>query len=139
LALELTESTLMENNEMAGDMLEILDKQTIQLHLDDFGTGYSSLGRLQHFPISTIKIDRSFVQRITPDGRQPEIVRAIILLGRELQLEVIAEGIEQEHQIAMLEELGCTLGQGFYLGRPMSAQEIEQILIKSIPVDVAEK
>jgi EAL domain-containing protein (putative c-di-GMP-specific phosphodiesterase class I) len=124
LALELTESTLMDNNELAGEMLDLLDKQTIQLHLDDFGTGYSSLGRLQHFPISTIKIDRSFVQGINPNGHQPEIVRAIILLGRELQLDVIAEGIEQEHQMALLNELGCTLGQGFYLGRPVVKNQL---------------
>jgi diguanylate cyclase (GGDEF)-like protein/PAS domain S-box-containing protein len=128
LAFELTESTLMENNELAGEVLDMLDRRAIQLHLDDFGAGYSSLGRLQHFPISTIKIDRSFVEKITPDGRQPEIVRAIIMLGRELQLDVIAEGIEQKHQIALLHDLGCTLGQGFYLGRPMSSMEVDQML-----------
>jgi diguanylate cyclase (GGDEF)-like protein/PAS domain S-box-containing protein len=138
LALELTESTLMENNDLTAEVLELLDNQTIQLHLDDFGTGYSSLGRLQHFPISTIKIDHTFVDKITPGGQQPEIVRAIILLGRELQLDVIAEGIEQEHQITLLGELGCNLGQGFFLGRPVSSQEVTNLLAQTVQADMRE-
>ena len=85
----------------------------MRLAIDDFGTGYSSLSYLHRFPIDILKIDRSFVSRLTEAGDGPELARAVVMLGDTLGLETVAEGIEQEDQVAELLELGCVAGQGF--------------------------
>ena len=93
----------------------------VSFSLDDFGTGYSSLSYLSTLPITSLKIDRSFVQRLQGDAKDAEVVRAVITLGHALGKTVIAEGIETPAQLAQLREMGCELGQGYLLARPLTA------------------
>ena len=113
LVIELTESTIMHNTEDNLTRLQALKALGVRLAIDDFGTGYSSLSYLHRFPIDILKIDRSFVSRLTESGDGPELARAVVMLGDTLGLETVAEGIEQEDQVAALLELGCVAGQGF--------------------------
>jgi diguanylate cyclase (GGDEF)-like protein/PAS domain S-box-containing protein len=119
LTLEITESVLMHSSEATLERLQALKSLGLNLAIDDFGTGYSSLGYLQQFPIDVLKIDRSFVEAVgTPDA-DPVLARAIIALGRTLQIETVAEGIERPEQRDGLRTLGCTMGQGYLFARPM--------------------
>jgi sensor c-di-GMP phosphodiesterase-like protein len=104
------------------ERLRALKGLGLNLAIDDFGTGYSSLGYLQQFPIDVLKIDRSFVEAVGIDGSDPVLARAIIALGRTLQIETVAEGIVRPEQRVGLRALGCTLGQVFYFARPMPPQ-----------------
>ncbi len=113
LVIELTESTIMHNTEINLERFRELKALGVRLAIDDFGMGYSSLSYLHRFPIDILKIDRSFVSRLTETGDGPELARAVVMLGKTLGLETIAEGIEQEDQVAELLELGCVAGQGF--------------------------
>jgi diguanylate cyclase (GGDEF)-like protein/PAS domain S-box-containing protein len=113
LVIELTESTIMHNTEVNLARLQELKALGVRLAIDDFGTGYSSLSYLHRFPIDILKIDRSFVSRLTETGDGPELARAVVMLGDTLGLETVAEGIEQEDQVAALLDLGCVAGQGF--------------------------
>ena len=122
LALEITESALMENIDLASQILEELKGFGVKIHIDDFGTGYSSLGRLQKLPINTIKIDRSFIQQIDQTAEQHDLVRAISILSRELGLEMVAEGIEEEYQLKYLVDLQCNLGQGYLFSKPLEPE-----------------
>lgn len=122
LTLEITESVLMHTSESTLERLRALKALGLNLAIDDFGTGYSSLGYLQQFPIDILKIDRSFVEAVGTEHGDPVLARAIIALGRTLQIETIAEGIERPEQREGLRTLGCTLGQGYHFARPMSAQ-----------------
>ena len=128
LRLEITESTFMENAELAARILADLQQIGVQFQIDDFGTGYSSLSYLQQFPINTIKIDRTFIGRIGRDGHNSEIVRTILTLARDLGMGTIAEGIETEDQLAQLKNLDCQLGQGFLIARPMEPSRVENLL-----------
>jgi diguanylate cyclase (GGDEF)-like protein/PAS domain S-box-containing protein len=128
LALEITESVIMENAQFAIGMLADLQARGIQLIIDDFGVGYSSLAYLQHFPVETLKIDRSFVSRLTAAGENTEIVRAILTLARDLGMEPIAEGVETEAQRDQLKLLGCRLAQGYLFAHPLPAAEAEALL-----------
>ena len=119
LHLEITETSLMLDLESTGRTLRQLRDADIQLHVDDFGTGYSSLSYLCRFPIRTLKIDRSFVRQMTYSGENMEVVRTIVQLARNPGHGVIAEGIETEGQLALLQNLGCDLGQGYLLSRPL--------------------
>jgi len=121
LVVELTESTIMSNTEANLEHLQKLKALGIRLALDDFGTGYSSLSYLHRFPIDILKIDRSFVSRLTTSDNGSELARAVITLGSTLGLDIVAEGIELEQQIASLLELGCVAGQGFFFAeaRPL--------------------
>jgi diguanylate cyclase (GGDEF)-like protein/PAS domain S-box-containing protein len=126
--LEITENVLMEN---AVSMINILNKIRelgVGLHVDDFGTGYSSLSYLQQFPIDTLKIDYSFINRIGSNGDGAEIVKTILVLARELSVDTIAEGIETENQMVQLRQLDCHYGQGFYFGKPMDPDMVAEIL-----------
>jgi EAL domain-containing protein (putative c-di-GMP-specific phosphodiesterase class I) len=124
----MTESSLIPDVSTALDVLGSLRRLGVSLLMDDFGTGYSSLSYLHSFPIDVLKIDRSFVGRMT-EGEQPlQIVRTIIELARVLGMDVVAEGIETEEQYHLLRELGCRLGQGFLFARPMSADAITELL-----------
>ncbi|WP_206603123.1 GGDEF/EAL domain-containing response regulator [Leptolyngbya ohadii] len=118
LKLEITETVLMENAELAIAILNQLRQIGVQLAIDDFGTGYSSLSYLHRLPIDTLKIDRSFISKIDQDGEQLAIVRTIITLAWNLGMEVIAEGIETPKQLAQLKALRCEYGQGFLFAKP---------------------
>ena len=113
LVIELTESTIMYNTDANLERFHRLKALGVRLAIDDFGTGYSSLSYLHRFPIDILKIDRSFVSRLTNSDNGPELARAVITLGETLGLDTVAEGIELEPQVAALLELGCVAGQGF--------------------------
>jgi diguanylate cyclase (GGDEF)-like protein len=129
LELEITEGVLMENFEQKGDsFLRGLTADGVRLALDDFGIGYSSLAYLRHLPVRTIKIDRSFVRDLGQDPDALALVRAIVTLGHSLRKRVVAEGVENAIQLALLRELGCDEAQGFYIARPMDAEHLEGLL-----------
>ena len=132
LKLEVTESTVMEYSEKASDVLNALDRLGVHLSTDDFGTGYSSLSYLQTFPFDRLKIDRSFVDKLGTNKKSDAIVKTILMLGTNLGMEVVAEGIETIGQLELLQDLGCRLGQGFYFSRPVDASDAEK-LISDIP------
>ena len=125
LVIELTESVLMQNSEAVLATLTALKALGVRIAIDDFGTGYSSLTYLHRFPIDILKIDRSFVERLGSVDGGEDFARAIITLGNTLDLEVVAEGIELEHQQRGLIELGCVAGQGYYYSKPALLHEIE--------------
>jgi len=128
LELELTESTLMEHQSQALETLQELDKMGIHISIDDFGTGYSSLAYLKRLPISTLKIDRSFVKDVPGDQDDEEIVKAIIAMGHSLNLNVVAEGVEERDQLSFLRWQKCDLMQGYLLAKPMDAAAMEEFL-----------
>jgi EAL domain-containing protein (putative c-di-GMP-specific phosphodiesterase class I) len=123
IEFEITESMLMSNMRKSITMLKKLRAQGIQIALDDFGTGYSSLTYLKHFPVNSLKIDRSFLQDVTTDPDDAAIVKGIIALAHSMQIKVIAEGIEQDDQLQFLKTAGCDDGQG-YLFAPGQAVDI---------------
>ena len=124
LVIELTESTIMHNTELNLDRFRELKALGVKLAIDDFGMGYSSLSYLHRFPIDILKIDRSFVSRLTEQDDGPELARAVVMLGETLGLETVAEGIEHEDQVAKLLELGCVAGQGFLFARSSSLEAV---------------
>jgi EAL domain-containing protein (putative c-di-GMP-specific phosphodiesterase class I) len=128
LKLEVTENTVMEYSERAQAVLNDLDLLGVQLSTDDFGTGYSSLSYLQSFPFDRLKIDRSFVDRIGKNKKSDTIVKTILMLGANLGMEVVAEGIETIGQLEFLQDLGCRFGQGYYFSRPVCAAEAERLI-----------
>jgi len=128
LGLEMTESSLIPNVGTAMEVLSSLRRLGVSLLMDDFGTGYSSLSYLNSFPFDVLKIDRSFIGRMTT-GEQPlQIVRTIIELARVLGMDVVAEGIETHEQYRLLRQMGCRFGQGFLFARPMSAEALTGLL-----------
>jgi EAL domain-containing protein (putative c-di-GMP-specific phosphodiesterase class I) len=129
LELEITETTLMENPERTIKLLDQLYGLGLHLAIDDFGTGYSSLSALQQFPISTLKIDRSFVRDIVSNPDDATIVDTIIKMGRNLNMDVVAEGVETEAQLGFLQALNCTYAQGLLFGDPMSADNFLELLL----------
>ena len=129
LKLEITESVVMENPDWVKDILLELKKRKIHLCIDDFGTGYSSLSRLHHFPISTLKIDRSFISRIGAMGENSEIVQAIVTLAQTLSMDVVAEGIEVSEQISPLIALQCEYGQGYFFSKPVDSEAATALLM----------
>ncbi|MBE9045505.1 EAL domain-containing protein [Pleurocapsales cyanobacterium LEGE 10410] len=124
LQLEITESLLMEDPQTTMETLKQLKVLGCQLHLDDFGTGYSSLSYLHSLPIDALKIDRSFVEAIDSKGNNGEIVEAIVMMAKSLDLEVIAEGIETKAQLAKLQTLQCLYGQGYLFAKPLEPQSL---------------
>lgn len=128
LKLEITESAAMENAEHTISILNRLKNLGVQISIDDFGTGYSSFSYLHRLPFDTLKIDRSFVYNVGENGENSEILQSIISLAKNLKKKVIAEGIETESQLALLQNLGCDYGQGYVMARPMTKDKIEQAL-----------
>ena len=146
LKLEVTESTVIERSETALAVLSEMKALGLSLSMDDFGTGYSSLSYLHQFPFERLKIDRSFVDTMDHDPKSEAIVRTILLLGKNLKMEVVAEGIETTQQLGLLRSLGCSFGQGFLFSPPLHAQQAEAFLVHrsdddktpTIPYDTAD-
>ena len=133
LQLEITESILMENAQAIIPLLGGLRELGVELAIDDFGTGYSSLSYLSRLkPIHTLKIDRSFISMGGDDHENAEIVRTIIMLAKNMGKDVVAEGIETVEQLARLQMLNCTYGQGYFFSRPQDSAETERMLRKGL-------
>ncbi|HVN55788.1 MAG TPA: EAL domain-containing protein [Anaerolineaceae bacterium] len=130
LILEITEGVIVEDSDAVRGILETWRQQGIQVHMDDFGTGYSSLSYLHRLPIDTLKIDRTFIKQIRKNGDRGEIVRTIITLAREINVPVIAEGIETAEQLSFLKKLGCQSGQGFLISQPVEAGQAKDLIIR---------
>ena len=128
LVLEMTESVLLDDSETVLDILRQLKALGVRLAIDDFGTGYSSLSYLHRFPVDILKIDRSFVERLSHASDNAELARTVVRLGQSLQLQTVAEGVEDSAQFLALRRMGCDIGQGYYFGRPMEAQDMERLL-----------
>lgn len=127
LELEITESEIMQDMEHAIEALSTLSKRGVRIAIDDFGTGYSSLGYLQSLPINTLKMDRSFVQNIKVKGDN-SIINAIIAMAKGLNLDLIAEGVENQSQKSFLKRSGCSLAQGYHFSRPVPEEELLELL-----------
>ena len=132
LALEVTESALMDNIQASVAVLDALRQQGAAIYVDDFGTGYSSLGYLQKLPVDALKIDQGFIRNLETDPDSAAIVKTVIALASGLELNVIAEGVETEGQLAKLRELGCGAVQGYLFSRPQPAEAIEKLFHKSL-------
>jgi len=128
LKLEITESALMRDTDAVSKTLAQLDELNIKLAMDDFGTGYSSLSTLHQFPIKTLKIDRCFVSNLGRRTESGKIVQAIVSLGKNLGMDVTAEGVENERQIVELQAFDCSHAQGFLFSKPMSREETGRLL-----------
>ena len=128
LKLEVTESTVMEHSEKSLNILSELDALGISLSTDDFGTGYSSLSYLQRFPFDQLKIDRSFINIMDENEKSRSIVKTILMLGENLDIEVVAEGIETAAHLEQLRNLGCRSGQGYLFSRPVDREATEEFL-----------
>src|SRR4030095_15615573 len=128
IELEVTESHVMQDPEHAERVMRSLAKEGIRVAIDDFGTGSSSLSYLTRFPVSALKIDRSFVNDIERDAHDAVILRTIVESAHTLGFLVIAEGVETENQLAFLHGLGCEQAQGFLSSRPMSAGRLAALL-----------
>jgi EAL domain-containing protein (putative c-di-GMP-specific phosphodiesterase class I) len=128
LALEITETAVMENPQAAVAIFRQLNEMGVQLAIDDFGTGYSSLSYLKRFPIDSLKIDRSFVHDITHDTDDATIVDSVIALAHSMHLKVVAEGVEDARQLQFLREHGCDQMQGYYVSKPVPASAIEAMM-----------
>jgi diguanylate cyclase (GGDEF)-like protein len=128
LKLEITESTAMENADHTINVLNRLKQLGVKLSIDDFGTGYSSLSILHRLPFDSLKIDRSFVNNVGENGENSEILQTIVSLAKNLKMRVIAEGIETDMQLNLLQNLGCDYGQGYLLARPQTADNLEKML-----------
>jgi diguanylate cyclase (GGDEF)-like protein/PAS domain S-box-containing protein len=124
LALEITESVLMEHTKVAEETLAQLQELGVHIHIDDFGTGYSSLSYLHKFPVDALKIDRSFIAKMSSVEDSQEIVKAIISLARTLKLKVIAEGLEHDGQLTAVVGLDCLYGQGFLFSKPLDSEAV---------------
>ncbi|WP_315118560.1 EAL domain-containing protein [uncultured Clostridium sp.] len=128
IIIEITETAVMEDMDMAIEILQSLKKKGIKIALDDFGTGYSSLTYLRNLPIDVLKIDREFIKGVTANSQKEEIVKSVVKLGRALDLKVVAEGIETKSELKLLKEYGCDVGQGYLFSKPVEAKEIEKLL-----------
>jgi diguanylate cyclase (GGDEF)-like protein/PAS domain S-box-containing protein len=129
IKLEVTESMLMQDIDKAATVLRMLKEEGFRIALDDFGTGYSNLSYLRQFPITAIKIDRSFVQEIEQDRRCLDIVNGVIAFAKSLKLSVICEGIETEGQRSAIRSTGCDVLQGYLIGKPMAEPEFRTLLL----------
>ena len=134
LTLEMTETALIADEEVMLATVDALASAGISLSIDDFGTGYSSLARLRHLPAKQLKVDRSFVAGMTTDSRDAALVAAVIGLAHEFGMTCVAEGVETPEQLDQLDLLGCDFAQGYLLGRPMQAADLERVWDHAVPV-----
>lgn len=130
IELEITESTIMRDAEANTDMLKQLNAMGLKLAIDDFGTGYSSLSYLRHFPIDTLKVDRSFIRDVLTDPDDAAVTSAIISLGHTLKMTVVAEGVETKEQLAFLQQNRCDAYQGFLFSKPLPPEQLTLLLCK---------
>jgi len=128
LEIEITEGTLMDNDEVLEQTLSNLNELGVRFSIDDFGTGYSNLGYLKQYPIETLKIDQSFVSNITTNNNDRTIVEAVIQMAIKLELDTVAEGIETKEQARLIESAGCKYGQGYLWSRPVTEQDFLKLL-----------
>lgn len=126
--LEITERTLISQPENARGTLEMCRKAGMGISIDDFGTGYSSLSYLHYFPIDTLKIDRSFVKDMTQEKGSRELVRSIVMLGKNLGMKIIAEGVETAEEAALLREMECDMAQGYYFAKPLAEDKLHETI-----------
>jgi EAL domain-containing protein (putative c-di-GMP-specific phosphodiesterase class I) len=135
LVLEMTETVVVADDAETDHALRALRALGAGLAIDDFGVGFSSIGYLQHLPVDTLKIDRSFTRDIDVSPRAAALVEAILVMGAALDLKVVAEGIERPAQMTRLRQAGCTLGQGYLFGRPQALPELVRMLGEGLPLD----
>jgi len=128
LTIEITETTLMRNVEETVRRLAAIKRVGVRVAIDDFGTGYSSLAYLQQFPVDALKIDRSFISRLTHDKEGETLIHTLVQLGKALSIETFAEGIEQQQELSLLRDEGCDNGQGFLVARPLDVAGTEAFL-----------
>ena len=128
LKLEITETILMDNFEMAFEQLSALQQLGIQIYIDDFGTGYSSFSYLNQLPIDALKIDRSFISAPQSEGKNWKIVHTILTLAKGMDIGAIAEGVEDAEQMTKLANLGCSYLQGYFISKPLDVPSAEAFL-----------
>jgi len=128
LTLEITETTLMRNAEETARRLTAIKQLGVRIAIDDFGTGYSSLAHLQQFPVDALKIDRSFISRLTDNPEGDTLIHTLVQLGKALSIETLAEGIEQQRELSLLQDEQCDSGQGFLFARPLDVDAAETFL-----------
>ncbi|QPC48157.1 GGDEF domain-containing protein [Mangrovibacillus cuniculi] len=131
LVIEITESLALENTVEVSEQLTIFNKMGVSISIDDFGAGYSSLTYLLHFPVSTLKLDRQFIQHVHQDPKSMIIIKTLIRLAKDLDINLIAEGVEEEEQSNLLQDLGCYMIQGYLYGKPMPKEEAFRFLLNS--------
>jgi len=131
LELEITESMVMDNPAQMITVLTDIKKLGVRLAIDDFGTGYSSLAQIKNFPIDTLKVDRSFIHNLSQDSENQAITKAIIAMAKNLNLTVVAEGVETQEQKDFLRGLICDEMQGFHFSRPIAADQLAFLLRKN--------
>ncbi len=136
LAIEITESIIMENMDSAVVIMAQLRELGVHIYIDDFGTGYSSLSYLHHFPITALKIDRTFVNRLSANSGNKEVIATIVSLAKSLNLEVIAEGVELSHQLSKINNLDCRYGQGFLFSEPMAPEAVNAWMEAKHPLPI---
>ena len=133
LELEITESMVMHDPAHIISILAKIKSMGVRLAIDDFGTGYSSLAQIKHFPVDTLKVDRSFIRNIPQDAEDKAITEAIIAMGKTLSLTVVAEGVETEEQMNFLKEHSCDEMQGFYFSKPVAPEQFADLLREHVP------
>jgi EAL domain-containing protein (putative c-di-GMP-specific phosphodiesterase class I) len=133
LELEITESMVMRNPERMIAVLAKIKSLGVRLAIDDFGTGYSSLAQIKHFPVDTLKVDRSFIRNIPQDAEDKAITEAIIAMGKTLSLRVVAEGVETEDQMNFLKDHLCDEMQGYYFSKPIIPEKFADLLREHVP------
>ena len=131
LELELTESSIMDDAESSVESMRILTAMGINISIDDFGTGYSSFSYIKQFSIDKLKVDRAFIKDTPVDQDDVAIVEAIIAMAHKLKLKVVAEGVETHEQLEFLKSAKCDVIQGYFLGKPMSADEATKRLLEN--------
>ena len=134
LEFEITESSLMDDPQLAAEKINALKALGASIAIDDFGTGYSSLAYLKRFSVDRLKIDRSFVRDLVTDADDRAIIETIIGMADNLGLSVVSEGIENEEQAIFLQERGCHIAQGFLYSKPLSAENCEKLLMDSLVI-----
>jgi diguanylate cyclase (GGDEF)-like protein len=130
LTIEITETTIMSDAEETARRLATIKQLGVRVAIDDFGTGYSSLAYLQRFPVDALKIDRSFISRMRQDPEGETLIRTLVQLGKSMAIETLAEGIEQAHELSLLQGESCDTGQGFLFARPLSVEDCATFLSK---------